>query len=634
MRRPINWFVFSIALIFPFANLLLTGCGGGGKADGGDIAPPPPPVSGMLRKVSSAAELEASLKSSLQEVVLAAPPSGSVFTAVTTGGGFSSTYTAEAGVDEFDYVRYDGTHLYVAPSRFAVAGTTAPLRILRTDAAAGSATEISTIAIGADKQVMGIYVADGRLVMFSSERNYPWRGPFGDAWTTIAYWEPTELEIRVFDVSNPAQPVEILAAELDGAFVETRRVGDRVYLITRHAPSVLRLPDTGTRLPGMSLDELLPKFRSAGRSRALVNASDCYITNEATPHGYPILTTITSFSIRNPNDLVSTCYNERATGVYASTTALYVSQQDFTVGPAATRIHKFSFTGGAPAYAGSVQVPGYLWTGGQRDFRMNEYQGMLRVMMTEQTSDPGDWQDHRLFVLRPKPNELALEVVSSLPNSARPAEIGKPGEALHGVRFLGDRAFAVTFRQIDPLYVLDLANPEDPRIAGELEIPGFSEFLHPVTQNLLLGIGSADLRNVKLELFDVSVLESPQSRGSLVIGGVASYTEAMNDRHAFTYLPADTADRFAIPSTVTSDLGTAGWRVDSSLHQFEILGKQSAASASLQAAGVVTPPVADDSERVVSTSRAYIHGETVFYVRDGKVWSTSWSAPSQVRGPF
>jgi uncharacterized secreted protein with C-terminal beta-propeller domain len=633
MRRPINWFVFSIALVFLFANLLLSGCGGGGEAGEG-VTPPPPPVSGMLRKVSSAAELEASLKSSLQDVVVTAAPAGGVFTAMTAGGDFSSTYTAEAGVDEFDYVRYDGTHLYVAPSRFAVAGTAAPLRILRTDAVAGSATEISTIAIDADKQVMGIYVADGRLVMLSSEVNYAWRGPFGIAWTTIAYWEPTELEIRVFNVVDPAHPVEILSAELDGAFVETRRVGDRVYLITRHAPSVLRLPDTGTRLPGMSLDELLPKFRSAGRTRALVEASDCYITNEATPHGYPILTTITSFSIRNPNDLVSTCYNERATGVYASTTALYVSQQDFTVGPAATRIHKFSFTGGAPAYAGSVQVPGYLWTGGQRDFRMNEYQGMLRVMVTEQTSDPGDWQDHRLFVLRPKPNELALEVVSSLPSDARPAEIGKPGEALHGVRFLGDRAFAVTFRQIDPLYVLDLANPEDPRIAGELEIPGFSEFLHPVTQNLLLGIGSTELRNVKLELFDVSVLESPQSRGSLVIGGVASYTEAMTDRHAFTYLPSDTADRFAIPSTVTSDLGTAGWRDDSSLHQFEILGKQTAASASLQAAGIVTPPVANDAERVVSTSRAYIHGDTVFYVRDGKVWSTLWSAPSQVRGPF
>ena len=104
--------------------------------------------------------------------------------------------------------------------------------------------------------------------------------------------------------------------------------------------------------------------------------------------------------------------------------------------------------------------------GGQRDFRMSEHQGMLRVMTTEFINDPADFQDHRLFVLRPKTSELALEVVSTLPNDARPEELGKPNEGLFGVRFMGDRAYAVTFRQIDPLYVIDLANPADPRIAG------------------------------------------------------------------------------------------------------------------------------------------------------------------------
>jgi hypothetical protein len=148
--------------------------------------------------------------------------------------------------------------------------------------------------------------------------------------------------------------------------------------------------------------------------------------------------------------------------------------------------------------------------------------------------------------------------------------------------------------------LLDLANPADPRIAGELEIPGFSEFLHPVTQDLLLGLG-AEAGNTKLALFDVSQIGQPQ----------------------------------AIPATV-AQLPSNGVYVTplSSLHQFEVLGKQSAGSASLQAAGVVTPPFAGDSERFASISRSFIHGDTVYYVRDGVVWSTSWFAPSQVQGPF
>ncbi|HEU4780482.1 MAG TPA: beta-propeller domain-containing protein [Steroidobacteraceae bacterium] len=632
MRRPLNWLVFSLSLLFLFANLLLAGCGGGGS-DGGDGGIDPPSVSGMLRKVSSPDELESSLKSSLRDAVAAAGPSGPVAPPSVVAGGdasFSNTYTSEAGVDEFDYARYDGTHLYVAPTPFANTLLPRAIRILRTDPLSGAATQVSSIPIEGDQQVQGLYVANGRMVMLTSGANY---SPYGGVWIAVFHWAPTDLAIHVFDVNDPARPAKMLHAELDGVFVASRRIGDRVYLVSRHTPSVVLEPLASARISAMTLAELLPKITIGGSARSLVTASDCYVTNEPNHKGYPILTTITSFSMQDPGDLVNTCYNEESNGVYASTTALYVSQP-VTAPASLTRIHKFSFTGAAPAYAGSVEVPGLLWMGGQQDFRMSEYQGMLRVVTSVDTSDPADWQDYRLFVLRPRSSELALEVVSSLPNDARPEELGKPNEGLFAVRFAGDRAYAVTFRQVDPLYVLDLANPADPRIAGQLEIPGFSTFLHPVTQNLLLGLGS-EAGRAKLELFDVSVLEQPQSRGSVELGGWHSSSEAMYDRHAFTYLPAETADRFAIPATITTglpngDIGIA----QSSLHQFEILGKQTAASASLQAAGVVTPPAANDVERFATSSRSFIHGETVYYVRDGNVWSTSWFTPSQVQGPF
>jgi uncharacterized secreted protein with C-terminal beta-propeller domain len=225
-------------------------------------------------------------------------------------------------------------------------------------------------------------------------------------------------------------------------------------------------------------------------------------------------------------------------------------------------------------------------------------------------------------VLRPKANERALEIIGKLPNDARPEEIGKPNEDLFGVRFDGDRAYAVTFRRVDPLYVSDLANPTDPRIAGKLILPGVSDFLHPVSHDLLLGLGTESSR-VKLELYDTSVLESPQSRGAIAIGAQSSFSMALYDRHAFTYLAGDDSDRLAVPAVLSAS---------SELHQFEIHGKQTPASALLVDAGAVSPAAPRDYG--FGQERAFIHGDAVYYVRDGKVWGSLWAAPSQVNGPY
>jgi hypothetical protein len=178
--------------------------------------------------------------------------------------------------------------------------------------------------------------------------------------------------------------------------------------------------------------------------------------------------------------------------------------------------------------------------------------------------------------------------------------------------------------------VLDLSNPMDPRIGGELELPGFSEFLHPVSDGLLLGLGS-DAGHFKLELFDTSVLEQPQSRGAITLGGTFSSSEALYNRHAFTYLAGENTDRFAVPAYVYTDLpGPPTGR--SALHQYEILGKQTPSSASLQETGYVSPP--DGALYAPGLSRAFIDGDAVYYVRDATVWGSFWSTPTQVNGPF
>ena len=628
MRRPLNWFVVLLSCVFLFAGLSIPGCGGSGSK----TAEVPPAVNGMLRQVRDAAELEDALKRALGKVITAGVPDGPVSIPTASQADFSRTYTAEAGVDELDMVRYDGTHLFVADYRGAGLNR-GDIRILRTDPANATATQVGSIPLGDSALgVMGMYVADGHLFLVTSEAYF---GEYGGYWgPAVDVWVPTKLTVQAYDVRDPAHPRKLLFATVDGVFVASRRIGDRVVLVSRHAPGALLEDDLRRHIAGLALGDLLPAITVDGRKSPLVDPRHCYITNEGESEGYAVITSITTFSLANPLDIDGACYDEPANGIYASADALYLSEPRYSDSSGeSTRIHKFSLQRARPDYAGSAEVPGAVYSGGQSDFRMNESNDLLRVMTTQWTSDPGDFVDYRLFVLREKPGDHALEIVGCLPNDARPEEIGKPNENLYGVRFVGDRAYAVTFQRMDPLYVIDLSTPADPRIAGQLVMPGWSEFLHPVTDELILGLGTEGSR-FKLELFDTSVLEQPQSRGIITLGGVTSSSPALYDRHAFTYLAGPEKDRLAVPATVSavSPVEGQGYEWSSALYQFEILGKHSASSALLHEAGQVSP--SNPVQAVASVSRAFIDGDAVYYVRDSQVYGTFWATPSQVNGPF
>lgn len=644
----------TLGLVCLMSALGLAACGESGSEP--PISQGPSDTSGLLRSVRNPDELEVSIKAGVKaprDDLSAAVPqasgtpgAGATISGSGAPGNFSGTYTQELAVDELDKVRYDGNHLYIAPERYAyccwimpAVGVTAPtpppvpaatsIRILRTDPATATATQVGSIPLAAGASVQGLYIKDNRAVALTT-RDY-W-GEFGNFWTQVTRWS-SKFGVSVYDVADPANPQPVFAASIDGAFVTSRRIGDQVYVVSRHSPDILLEPNGAALVDTRTLAELMPTVTINGTQRPLVDARNCYVTNDSTAPAYPVLTTITVFPVGNPANFSSVCYNEPAIGVYMSETSLYVSEYRHSVNNTGerTRIHRFALTASAPVYAGSVEVPGALWGGGQADFRQSEHQGVLRVITTQHTNDAADGVDHMLYVIRQRSDALALEIVSQLPNAQRPQEIGKPNEALYGVRFLGDRAFAVSFRRVDPLYTLDLANPADPRIAGELELPGFSDFLHPVTNDLLLGIGITEDLRPKLELFDVSNLAQPASRGAVTLGGPGSSTAARWDRHAFTWAPGDSVDRFAIPGVLR---GETGWTViESGLYLFEIHGKQSPRDAQLRRAGALVPP-STPANMWSSEDRAFVHADSVIYIRSGEVWGALWPTPEQVRGPF
>jgi uncharacterized secreted protein with C-terminal beta-propeller domain len=489
-----------------------------------------------------------------------------------------------------------------------------------------------------------MYLESGKMFALTGQMIY---GSYGELWADIAIWAPEKLGFRVYDVSDAANPGLEIEASIDGVFVESRRIGNTVYIVSRFTPWIDGLhyyvttaeqqAENQALLASATLDDLLPKISIAGETRPLVMPENCYVTTNDNTNNAPVITSVTAVPMDDPANFTTACYNEDAYGVYVSENSLYFTQlrPDDALQRDVTRVHKFGLAGTSIDYRGSVDIEGTVWRGGQADFRMSEHNGELRLLASQFDWTDEDFVDHQLYILRESSTRPDLEIVSTLPNDSRPEEIGKPNERLYGVRFLGDTAYAVTFEQIDPLYAIDLSDSSDPFIAGELEVTGFSDFLHPVTDDLLLGLGGSANGGIKLELFDVSNLAQPLSRGSATIGGPGSYSEARYDRHAFTYqADVNGLDRFTIPANVFAMDGSYQF-LGSALYMFEIRDKNTPALAALNSIGSIKPPsIGPNEPDWVERSRAFIHNDTVYYIRDDNAWAAFWQTPFIVNGPF
>lgn len=617
----------------------------------------------LLRAVSSDAEFVDAFTSAYTRTIA---PQDFVAEANADAGsgsstGFTTTYTQEADVDEYDLVKYNGEHLFIAPSLQTaccfILAEAAPdfappqpepvdrhIRVLATDTDNASATEISTIAVADGDYVQGLYIVDSRLLVLTTSGYY---GTYGSVWLDARSWVQQSVNLQSYDISDAFNPRLEWTASLEGGFVDSRRVGNTLYLVSRYTPyfddvvyypaSEQQASSNAQALATLRSDDIIPRISVDGNSTALFQAEDCFISSSSTERGHQTLTTITAIPIDNPDGKQSRCYNESSTGLYMSGNALYLSDVRAGENGGSTRIHKFSLND--LDYRGSAEVRGYLWNWGQRDFRISEHDGLLRLVTTELTGDTDDSRDHHLYLLDESPAGKSLQTVSQLPNQQRPTEIGEANEDLYGVRFIEDRAYLVSFEQIDPLIIINLSDATDPYIQGELEVPGFSDFLHPIGDSLLLGLGRSDLSDnrVKVELFDVSVPELPRSLGSSLIGeeGGSSWSEAQYNRHAFSYLASGgSTDRFTVPASSSWQDSNGDYQREDALHLFEVQGIDQPQSASLQPTGKISasPEPAVDFW-YPSRHRSVLHNDAVFYILDDYVWSALWSDSDNQQGP-
>jgi len=400
--------------------------------------------------------------------------------------------------------------------------------------------------------------------------------------------------IRAFDAGADDDFVVDTQLEIDGDLIASRQIGDRLFVATAFRPDLLALakkvldPEAASAFRSTPADiealfdllepgQLFPAISYPDGSRERLVATENVMMPLLPLYGVtPVITTLSMFDI---NDLslppVSIAVMGRTNGMYATPESVYFASShtgygisetgEFVrIGNVDTDIHKIAISKDSLEYRGSGTVEGSLGTDPEQiAFRMSEYQGHLRVVSSQGWQARwGDFGDHRLTILKESEgNKLLLGTVSVLPNERHPEPIGKPGEQIYGVRFHGERAYVVTFVKVDPLYSLDLSDPADPRILGELQIEGFSDYLHPVGDNLLIGIGkqaktSPDsgitwFQGVQVGLFDVSAPSDPVLLSLQEIGYRGTSTAVLETHHAFTSVPGnpDTGKpmRFIIP---------------------------------------------------------------------------------------
>jgi hypothetical protein len=452
---------------------------------------------------------------------------------------FSGTNVQEAGVDEADLVKTDGRRLYVA--------TGGVLRVF--DVTGATPRPLARLALeGGEHQLL---LRGERLLVLATARG-------GVLLTEI-------------DVGDPASPRVARTMDLAGRLAGARLTQGTARVVVASSPEPIPVADPAALRAlarAQPTSRWLPRTTIRSRiTRRVFRRSVVPCSRVRRPQAFSGLDLLTVMTIDLDRGLYSVGRQAVMAGVqdvYASPASLVVASRRYvpgtpdgtTVTGGVTELHLFEAGAERTPYRASGTVPGFVLN----QFALSEHEGALRVATTQDApwspqAGPGQ-SESSVTVLRPDGDRLATV--------GRVGGLGR-GERIFGVRFLGDRGYVVTFRQVDPLYVVDLADPQAPRVTGELKITGYSAYLHPLSATRLLGVGQDATQEGRrlgpqLSLFDVGDPAQPKLLDRAALGA-SGWTPAEQDHHAFLWWsPARLA---VLPVDAWDFSGAIGFRVGS-----------------------------------------------------------------------
>lgn len=396
---------------------------------------------------------------------------------------YSKTNVQTVGIDEADIIKTDGKYIYYASTNLHT------ITIYRANN--GETKEVSNIYVEGIGTLREIYV-DGNMLLCE-----------GTSYRNDSY----NVALAKYDITDRGNPEFVSLYTQEGSSVETRKIGNIVYIVTTVPSDVMNIKKDKpeTYIPYIC-DELIK--------------ADCiYIPDKTENTTY---TVISSVDVTEDMHMVDSAAILGFNGTFYMGTEnmyLYRTKWDYSESDRMTEIRKLEYIsdGNMGAITEGI-IPGVI----KDTFAINEYQGNLRVMTTSYSSYNNGESTNNVFVL-----DSSLKVTGSIEGLAK-------GERIYSARYMGNVAYFVTYRETDPLFSVDLSDPENPKIMGALKIPGFSEYLHNYGEGMLLGIGIEQIENkkgwnddyIKLSMFDTTDPYNVSEEDKMILYD-ANYAEAL-----------------------------------------------------------------------------------------------------------
>lgn len=440
---------------------------------------------------------------------------------------YGTTNTQEKDVDEGDIIKTDGSYLYIANADNK--------SISIVDVTGKKMAETSQIDLNDNEVVREIYINGDKLVVvghLQPEDNTEKKVAYG-TYDCVVYIA-NDTFVKVYDISDKKAPKLVNEYSQQGGYDNSRMIGTKLYAISTYRVNVYNDDYRDVCIPEITVDDICEK----------IPADSIYLIESSESTTYAVITTLDISKIGEPE---STAILGDCGHLYASSKGLFIceSAQDEKY-QEITKVYRFEYTDSGVKHMAEGKVNGYI----NNQFSMSYDGEYFRIATTFiQATVEGDTVSmsvedrvNNLYILN---NDM--QIVGKVEDMAK-------GEMIKSVRFVGNMAYVVTFRQTDPLFVIDLTDPENPAVKGELKIPGFSEYLHPITDNLLVGVGrdgtmTGENGDCKVSLFDVSNPYEPKESSVLKVSDGKAYCYSpVADNHK-KYITLSN-NEFAVPFSI------------------------------------------------------------------------------------
>ena len=445
---------------------------------------------------------------------------------------YSKTNIQVENVDEADIVKTDGKYIYyVVGKKIIIADITKKEELL----------QIAKIDFSSEKYTPSeLYINKNKLIILGNENAYSYDTGITVKETTNSVYKKgiykQKTVAKIYDLSSIKEPKEERTIEIEGNYVSSRMIENNIYFIGNK--SVYTNNIATYEIKDLDEDIYKPMYKDTlnSNSEKLIDFDKIYYFDNIESLNY---LTLAGFSIDNKKEANIQTFLGAGEKVYSSSQNIYIAKQKNVYDADThkslgydTKILKFNLNNGEIKFKAEADVTGGI----NNQFSMDENNGYFRIATTIGVSSwdvDDNSSSNSLYIL-----DENLKEVGKVEGIAK-------GEKIYSVRYVGSKAYVVTFKTMDPLFVIDLSDVKNPKILGELKIPGYSTYLHPYDETHLIGFGYDTKENssrdgyvqngLKMSMFDVTNLNNPKEMFTVKIGEKNASSPLIHDHKALLF---------------------------------------------------------------------------------------------------